>query len=120
MELEQDQLKVRRALVRAQYGDLFERVAAILFEDDPIDINYESNTDEYEPEAETILPRLNLAMSVQDVEAVVHQEFCRWFGAEEAGEPQRYHAVAARIFAALHKAERKAFHENGFVPKTTP
>jgi hypothetical protein len=101
MKSEQEQIKAQRKLLRAQYGNLFERVAAILFEDDPMGINFESNTDEYESEAGTILPRLSLTMDVQDVEAVVHQEFCRWFGEDD--EPHNYHAVAVKIFAEMHK-----------------
>jgi hypothetical protein len=57
-------------------------VSAVLFEIDPMGINFESNTDEYEPEAGTIIPRLGQASTVQDVEALIHEEFCHWFGAE--------------------------------------
>jgi len=71
-----------RAEVRRLYGDLFAQVSAALFEADPIDINFGSNADEYEPEASTIIPRLHACRSARDVQAVVHEEFVAWFGLE--------------------------------------
>jgi hypothetical protein len=68
--------------VRRRYGDLFEQVSAALFAADPIGINRGSNTDEYEPEASTIIPRLHDCSSVRDVQRVIHEEFVAWFGLE--------------------------------------
>ena len=51
-------LRERRQL-KAEYGDVFDSVAALLFRHDPIGIAFENeNTNEYEPEAGTILPRV--------------------------------------------------------------
>lgn len=91
------EISERKAL-KKQYGELYDCVAAALFEDDPIGINFEENTDEYEPEAGTIIPRLTQAQSVQDVVAIVHEEFCRWFGAEDAGPIEKYKNVASKIW----------------------
>jgi hypothetical protein len=98
MESERERIKRERDVVRLKYGSLFERITTLLFEGDPMGINFETNTDEYEPEVETILPRLSSATSAQDVETIVHEEFCRWFGVEEAGPPQSYQALSARIW----------------------
>jgi hypothetical protein len=68
-----------RDRLKKQYGLLFATVAALLFESDPIGINFGDNTDEYEPEAGTILPRLASAKSVDDVQTIVDEEFSRWF-----------------------------------------
>lgn len=74
-----DQASIRRdrATLKEEYGAFFENVSAILFEADLVGINFETNTDEYEPEVGTILPRRSHAISVQDVELIVHEEFCR-------------------------------------------
>jgi hypothetical protein len=80
------------------YGALFDDVAAVLFRHDPIGINFETNTDEYHPEARTILPRLRHCASAGDVLVVVHEEFRRWFGAETAGPASRYTGAAAAIW----------------------
>jgi len=77
---------------------LFDSLAALLFREDPIGINFETNTSEYEPEAETILPRLRQCQSVDDVCRVVHQEFVRWFGAENAGVEAGYAGVSSKIW----------------------
>jgi hypothetical protein len=47
-----------REQLKKQYGSLYDTASGLLFESDPIGINFEDNTDEYEPEAATILPRL--------------------------------------------------------------
>ena len=88
------------AALREKYGAIFDIVAAILFEADPIDINYKTNTDEYESEVGTILPRLEFVSSVAEVQQVVHEEFCRWFHAEQAGPRENYGLVAERIWQA--------------------
>jgi len=57
----------------------FGELSAILFRIDPMGLNVEENTDEYDPEARTILPRLRECRSVEDVERVVREELARWF-----------------------------------------
>jgi hypothetical protein len=62
---EQTALETRR--LKAEYGDLFDSMADILFRHDPIGLNFEDNLDEYDSEARTILPRLKDCHSAQDV-----------------------------------------------------
>jgi hypothetical protein len=50
-----------RCQLEAEYGDLFDFTAALLFRHDPVCINFEINPDEYEAEAGSILPRLQVA-----------------------------------------------------------
>ena len=100
MSPEQKEAPRARDVLKKRYGELFDRVATVLFEADPIGINFETNTDEYEPEVGTILPRLEDASSPLDVQRIVHEEFCRWFSAEDAGPIHRYQAIAASIWEA--------------------
>lgn len=98
-----DERAVRRAkreALRREFGELYAAVSAILFEEDPIGINFGSNTDEYEPEVDTILPRLARCVTAADVCAVVHEEFVRWFDSGIAGPPERYARIAERILLA--------------------
>lgn len=92
-------LRERRALKR-KYGDLFATVSALLFEADLQGINFGDNTDEYEPEASTIIPRLEHARNEQDVVAIVHEEFCRWFGPEDSDLRVNYEPVAKQVWDA--------------------
>jgi hypothetical protein len=56
-----------REAVRAADPALFQVIEQILFHADPIGINFETNTDEYESEVATIIPRLERCTSEQDV-----------------------------------------------------
>jgi hypothetical protein len=93
----------RRAVLRQRYGSLYEFVLELLFEVDPAGINFETNTDEYEPEVDTILPRLQDDQTVDDLQRIVHEEFTRWFGAETAGTVDNYLGVARRLHSELER-----------------
>ena len=99
----------RRDRVKKRYRSLFNEVSMILFQHDPIGINFETNADEYEPEVGTILPRLRRCRSARDVRAMIPQEFCRWFGTDIAGPPERYETVATEIWRVwlLHQRIRE-------------
>lgn len=73
-------------------------MAALLFRHDPIGLDFGHNTDEYEPEAESIAARLSEARTEHDLRRVVHEEFVRWFDAELAGPPERFDAIAREIW----------------------
>lgn len=99
----EDILRERREL-RAQYGLLFDSVAALLFKHDPIGIAFDNeNIDEYEPEAGTILPRLRNCESSADVLRVTHEEFVRWFDANTAGRVESYGEIASEIWQLWEK-----------------
>lgn len=94
----EDILEERRQL-KAEYGELFEAVSSLLFRHDPIGIAFDNeNTDEYDPETGTILPRLRNCESAGDVLRVVHEEFVHWFDAEIAGPEERYASIASEIW----------------------
>jgi len=90
-------LQERRRL-RAAFGELYDDVAELLFRHDPIGINFENNSDEYEPEVGTILPKLRTCQSASDVLQIVHEEFVRWFDPATAGPKERYVELSAEIW----------------------
>jgi hypothetical protein len=57
-----------------------------------------TNTDEYLPEAQTIVIRLPEATSPDDAQRIVHEEFVRWFDPQLAGPVERYRVVAESIW----------------------
>ena len=95
-------LEERRRL-RAEYGELFDDISSLLFQHDPIGINFDHNTDEYEIETGTILPRLHECQSAGDLGKVIHEEFVRWFGEATAGPPERYGEVASEIWQLVQR-----------------
>ena len=101
---EADEIREDRERLRKKYRGLFDEISSILFVTDPIGINFESNTDEYEAEAGTILPRLKNCDSVEDVRRVVHEEFVRWFSPHDAGPESHYQKLAEDIWKAWRQA----------------
>jgi hypothetical protein len=97
---EMQRLREERKRLSTTYKALFGEISAILFRHDPIGINFDDNTDEYDAEAGTILGRLRPNASVEEVTAIVHDEFIRWFERETAGPSQKYSAIAAEILRA--------------------
>jgi hypothetical protein len=94
-----EQILEERRSLKAEYGELFDAIAGLLFRADPIGISFENEKlDEYAPEAGTILPRLKACASADDVLRVVHEEFVRWFGADNAGPRELYEPIAAEIW----------------------
>ena len=90
--------KTERDALKRGYGALFASISAALFEADPVGINFDDNTDEYDPEAGTIIPRLGSAKSAEDVQAIVYEEFCTWFGLIETGPKEKYASVSVKIW----------------------
>jgi hypothetical protein len=95
---DQDEIRRRRGELKRRYGVAYERLSNILVTEDPVGINFEENTDEYEPEVGTILPRLCDCRSAEDVRQVVHEEFVRWFDVSTAGPSEKYQAIAMRVW----------------------
>jgi hypothetical protein len=79
------------------YEEIVAKVSAALFAHDPVGINLEQNTDEYDPEAQTIVIRLISETGDTDVVTIVHEEFRRWFGSGPAGSRRRYEGIGQEI-----------------------
>lgn len=87
-----------REAVQQEHPQLFAKVTGAMFRDDPIGINFETNTDEYDPEAGTVIPRLKDCSSAEDVTVVLHEEFSTWFGSDTAGPRDRYTKLGEEIW----------------------
>lgn len=88
----------RRKDVKRAYGELFDRVSAVLFAADPMGLNFGSNTDEYDPEASTIIPRLSGCHSTSDALTVIHEEFVAWFDLDADEPVEKYRQIAEDIW----------------------
>jgi hypothetical protein len=108
MATTRDEILENRRRLKAEYGRLFDSLAALLYRHDPIGINFEDNSDEYEPEAGTILPRLRSCHSADDVLQVVYAEFVRWFDSATAGPQEHYKEIASEVWQLWqgHLADR--------------
>ncbi len=95
----------QRQKLKQFYGDFYSATEALFFRHDPIGINFETNTDEYDPEVFTVLPRLSTCASPSDVQRVLHEEFTRWFG--DAGPLDRYAPIAVDLWQLWHDFNTK-------------
>jgi hypothetical protein len=77
-----------RAELKHRYREAYDHLEALLFQEDPMGINFGDNADEYAPEVGSMLPKLQSRCSVPDVRNVVHKEFARWFSPSDAGPPE--------------------------------
>ena len=94
-----DEVLLDRAQRKALLAHREEEVAtveALLFRHDPIGINFDDNTDEYRPEAETIILRRQEVRTLPEVRALVHVEFIRWFD-DTAGPESTYEDIAREL-----------------------
>jgi hypothetical protein len=98
---ERDKIIAERLRLKREYAERYAKLSALLFEADPIGINFGDNTDEYEPEVGTILPRLSTCHSIGDVAQVIYEEFVRWFSPADAGPLKRYLPIAERVWSEV-------------------
>ncbi|EGL53227.1 MULTISPECIES: hypothetical protein [Methylophaga] len=101
-------MKTERASIKNQFKGLYSEVERILFRLDPMGINFEDNTDEYDPEVDIILPRLKTANTELEVLDIIHEEFCRWFDSELVGNKNNpiYREIAKEVWSAWIKFSR--------------
>jgi hypothetical protein len=83
-----------------------------LFRYDPIGINFEENTDEYEPEVGTILPRLEYASTEQEAIKIIHEEFIKWFDIDIAGSKEKYQALGTEVWTTWQKFKKNQEEDN--------
>ena len=100
-----EKANVDRERVRQSNPQFFDAVSRAMFEHDPIGLNFTTNTDEYEAEAGTVIPRLDSRESASDVVTVLHEEFTSWFGEMTAGDRTLYTELGEDIWA-LHVKRR--------------
>jgi hypothetical protein len=88
--------RAQRKALKRQYKGLFAELTRAFFEADPAGISVDSNTDEYEPEVGTVLPRLSGARSAADVKTILVEEFNFWF--EGSYDPKRLAGLSETVW----------------------
>jgi hypothetical protein len=107
----------------AKYGKLFCDISGILFKHDPMGINFEDNMDEYDPEARTIIARLNSAKSGDDVEKIIVEEFDNWFKVDElTPQPvsrEGYKKIADEVWEACSESRKTSNNFDSYIAHRT-
>lgn len=91
----------RRKALKKAYGALYSDLLVLFYKADPIGLASHAPPDEYSSEVETVLPRLSACHGPDDVQRVLHEEFCRWFDADLAGPPAQYRVLAVQVWRAF-------------------
>ena len=86
MKTDRERIREARKRTKKKFDATYESISSLLFEIDPMGINFESNTDEYEPEVDTILPRIKNLNGRKEIELVVREEFEKWFGDDSTAD----------------------------------
>ena len=85
--------------LKSEYKELFKKVADIFIKYDPLNIINKNNTDEYDPETASILPRLKNCASEDGLLDMIHQVFIECFdGALMTGEREKYKPIARELW----------------------
>jgi hypothetical protein len=98
-------LKTNRYKITQSYRKLYLDIEEILFRCDPMGMSSKGNKTKYDPEVETILPRLKESKSESDVRKIIREEFIRWFGAAATADnsSNRYEEAARDVWAAWQR-----------------
>jgi RimJ/RimL family protein N-acetyltransferase len=97
--------------LRADYKRWITELSAILYRVDPVELNFDVNPNEYDPEARTILPRLRNCDSVEDVDRVVREELTSWFSHDVVDSSPTYHQLVDEIWSWWQRASRPRLSE---------
>jgi hypothetical protein len=94
-----DQVQASDKQKKREFGELRRAIASVLRRHDPVGlISMGAPDDEYDPEVGTILPRMRDATSELNMVRILHEEFVRWFGHDQAGTVTSYEAPAREIW----------------------
>ena len=110
-----EQINADRDCLRRRFGRLYTDVLEILQRHDPVRIAFVP--DEYEPEVDTILLRLEGVSSEDELRRIIYEEFVWWFSTAEAlswqekldhngaGPESKYEGIASEIWRLLGKGK---------------
>lgn len=88
------------ARLRREFGGLLDEISSILFKHDPVGINFQDNTDEYDPEAALVLQRIGSAGTPADLRRIVYAVFMEMFNGCLQGGEESFEAIAQEIWSA--------------------
>ena len=83
---------------RGAYADLLDEVSATLFLHDPLALNLDEHTGEYDELAARLLVRLRTVNNRWDTAGVIHAACTDLAGAARAGRAERYRDLAGDVW----------------------
>ena len=95
--------RAERKRLKIEYSALFDDLTALLYQLDPVGLNYGINPDEYEPEVGTILPRVMELETASEIASIIREEFEVWFGTGTRVESATYEELGTEVLVVLDR-----------------
>ncbi|KND47071.1 MAG: hypothetical protein AB199_01425 [Parcubacteria bacterium C7867-004] len=85
-----------------EYSEAFDKVSMVLFEHDPIGLNFDDNVDEYELEAGMVMNRFPKANNIDELATIIFEVFVECFDKELATRKREvYQQIAKEVWEII-------------------
>ena len=90
-------------MLQKEYGRFYRGVSDILFRHNPMELDGNRNTGQYDPEVDLLLSRIREAEDLNTLGALLFEVFLTDFGEENCGSRERFDVAAAEIWKAYER-----------------
>lgn len=94
-------------MLQKEYGKFYRDVSDIVFRHNPIELDGNRNTGEYDPEVDVLLSRIREAENLNALQELLFEVFLADFGEESCGGRERYNIAASEIWKAYERHRAK-------------
>jgi len=90
-------------MLQKEYGNFYRTVSDILFRYNPMELDGNHNTGDYDTEIDVLLSRIGEAEHLTALQELLWEIFQTDFGAEICGSRERYDGAASEIWKAYQR-----------------
>ena len=95
--------RLQHRMLQKEYGNFYRTVSDILFRHNPMELDGNHNTGDYDPEIDILLSRIQEAEHLAALQELLWEIFRTDFGAEICGSRERYEVAASEIWNAYQR-----------------
>jgi hypothetical protein len=90
-------------MLQKEYGNFYRAVSDIVFRHNPMELDGNHNTGDYDPEVDVLLSRIREAENLSALQELLFEVFLADFGEENCGSRERYDVAASEIWKAYER-----------------
>jgi len=90
-------------MLQKEYGNFYRAVSDIVFRHNPMELDGNHNTGDYDPEIDMFLSRIREAENLSALQELLFEVFLTDFGEENCGSRERYDVAASEIWKAYER-----------------
>jgi hypothetical protein len=90
-------------MLQKEYGNFYRAVSDIVFRHNPMELDGNHNTGDYDPEVDMFLSRIREAENLNALQELLFEVFLTDFGEENCGSRERYDVPASEIWKAYER-----------------